>query len=75
MAVVYALAQGLAQRSGLQIAVACASYNARQSDRPVIETDGPVTLYRLPIPPDLASTGIIDFGGDCLRLPKTFSPI
>ncbi len=46
MAVVQTVAQGLARRPGLQIGVAAAHVAASRG----IEQDGPVTIYRLPVP-------------------------
>ena len=45
MAVVHALAHGLSQRSGLEVAVAAAHVGGQTG----IEQDGPITVYRLPI--------------------------
>jgi len=45
MAVVHALAQGLSERPGLEVAVASVQVDVQAS----IEQDGPITVYRLPV--------------------------
>jgi len=45
MAVVHALAHGLSQRPGLEVAVAAAHVESHAG----VEKDGPITIYRLPV--------------------------
>ena len=47
MAVVHALAQGLSQRDGLEVAVAAVHVESHVG----VEQDGPITIYRLPVLP------------------------
>ncbi|HEY53974.1 MAG TPA: glycosyltransferase family 4 protein [Caldilineae bacterium] len=45
MAVVHALARGLSQRPGLEVAVAAAHVESRAG----VDRDGPITIFRLPV--------------------------